>query len=458
LYVQKLIYRIKNINTLQTMLFSVESILKRSLLLAGMAFAAQACDEMSGDVIPTDEEIDRAVDLNAAMAVNGPVLVDLVQAAKLTGPSTISIVKDPTKGTVEILNSALLLYTPNKDFTNGTDQVVYSVCGDGHCDEGKIDFTYVSDEAKCYSMAVPDAASGKATDEYIFVDVLKNDILCDDTFDKSTVKIVNQPPAGEAKIIDAMLFYYPAADYVGPVYIVYSVAGRANPNTLYYGMATITVQPAVPTFQAVNDVFNYTWLEYDALLEADPYTIVYPQAGIFGNDLIGEAGYDDLTVEIVEGPATGTVIFERNLGFFFRPSQGHRGSDSFTYKICYNGECSQATVSINVGEMGPIQAVNDEIVYTHAEYLNMLASYDALNIPFDRIINNDVFSGIPINRLTFDVPQQPSTGSVQIYQPDIFRFYPDNDFGGRVTFIYTICSTTNCTEATVTIIISDWPQ
>src|SRR5687767_6199358 len=103
------------------MLFPVKSIVRRSLLLAGLALAAQACDEMSGDVIPSDEEIDQAVDLDAAMAVNGPVLVDLVQASKLTGASTISIVQEPTRGTVSILSSALLMYTPNEDFTSGTD-------------------------------------------------------------------------------------------------------------------------------------------------------------------------------------------------------------------------------------------------------------------------------------------------------------------------------------------------
>jgi hypothetical protein len=439
------------------MLFSGKSILRRSLLLAGLAFAAQACDEMSGDVIPSDEEIDRAVDLNAAMAVNGPVLVDLVQAAKLTGPATISIVKDPTKGTVEILNSALLLYTPKVDFTNGSDQVVYSVCADGHCDEGTIDFNYVSGETKCYSMAVPDVAAGKPTDPYIFVDVLKNDILCDDQFDVSTLKVVNPPPAGEAKIIDGILFYYPVTDYAGPVYIVYSVTGRANPSTLYYGMASITVQPETLTLRAVNDVYDYTLAEYNALLEADPHTIVYPQSEIFGNDDLGNLTYNDLTVEIVQAPANGSVIFEQNLGFFFRPTEGYRGSDTFTYKICADGQCSQATVSINVAGAG-IRAVADEFVLTHAQYLQAIEQYGALNIPFDNILSNDDLNGVAMNQLQVTTPQQPYSGSVQYFSLEMFKFTPNNHFGGSETFIYMICHNGQCSETNVTITVTGWPQ
>lgn len=441
------------------MLFPVKSIIRRSLLLVGLALAAQACDEMSGDVIPSDEEIDQAVDLDAAMVVNGPVLVDLVQASKLTGASTISIVQEPTKGTVSILSSALLMYTPNEDFTSGTDQVVYSVCADGKCDEGTIEFTYVSDETKCYSMAVPDQGYGKPTDPQIVVDVLANDILCDDQFDVATLKVTNQPAQGEAKIIDGLLFYYPVTDYAGPVYVVYSVAGRANPKVLYYGVASISVHPETITVQAVNDVFNYTAAEYAALLEAWPGNqITYPLSAIFGNDQIGGVQYIELEVSIVTPPQHGTARYEQNEVFRYSPEDGYSGSDSFTYQICYDGSCSQATVSINVGEAGPIQAVGDDIVYTHAQYLEMMANYDALNIPFQDIIGNDVLNGVPTNQLQITTPQQPYSGSIQYFSLEMFKFIPNNHFGGQESFIYMICHDGQCSETTVTITITDWPQ
>ena len=442
------------------MLFPVKSIIRRGLLLAGLAFAAQACDEMNGDVIPSDEEIDQAVDLDAALAVNGPVLVDLVQASNLTGASTISIVKEPSKGTVSILSSALLLYTPNENFTSGTDQVVYSVCAGGKCDEGTIQFTYVSDETKCYSMAVPDLGYGKPTDPQIVVDVLANDILCDDQFDVSTLKVPSQPAQGEAKIIDGMLFYYPVTDYAGPVYVVYSVAGRANPNKLYYGMVSISVHPETITLQAVNDVFNYTAAEYAALLEAWPGNqITYTLPQIFGNDQIGDVTYIELEVAIVEQPQHGTATYEQNEVFRYRPTDGYRGSDSFAYKICYDGQCSQATVTINVGEAeGPVQAVNDEIVYTHAQYLDMIASQGALNIPFNDIVGNDELNGVPTNQLQITTPQQPYSGSIQYFSLEMFKFIPNNHFGGQESFIYMICHDGQCSETTVTITITGWPQ
>ncbi|MBT1686771.1 Ig-like domain-containing protein [Dawidia soli] len=441
------------------MLFPVKSIIRRSLLVAGLALAAQACDEMSGDVIPTEEEIDQAVDLDAALAVNGPVLVDLVQAAKLTGAATISIVQEPTKGTVSILSSALLMYTPNKDFTNGTDQVIYSVCAGGNCDEGTIDFTYVSDETKCYSMAVPDLGYGKPTDPQIIVDVLENDILCDDQFDVSTLKVVSQPTAGEAKIIDGLLFYYPVTDYAGPIYIVYSVAGRANPNTLYYGMASISVQPEVITLQAVNDAFHYTAAEYAALLEASPGNqITYPLSAIFGNDQIGNLTYIELDVEIVDAPAHGTARYEQNEVFRYTPAEGYRGSDSFVYKICYDGQCSQATVSIDVAETQPLRAVADEIVYTHAQYLDMIGTYGALNIPIDNIFGNDVLNDVPVSQLQVTTPQQPYSGSIQYFSLEMFKFTPNNHFDGSESFIYMICHDGQCSETEVTITVTDWPQ
>jgi hypothetical protein len=442
------------------MLFPVKSIIQRSLLLAGLAFAAHACDEMSGDVIPSDEEIDQAVDLDAALAVNGPVLVDLVQASNLTGASTISIVKEPSKGTVSILSSALLLYTPNADFTNGTDQVVYSVCAGGKCDEGTIQFTYVSDGTRCYSMAVPDQGYGKPTDPQIVIDVLANDILCDDQFDVSTLKVPNQPAHGEAKIIDGVLFYYPVTDYAGPVYVVYSIAGRANPSKLYYGMASISVHPETITVQAVNDVFHYTAAEYAALLEASPGNqITYTLPQIFGNDQTGGVQYIELEVSIVTQPQHGTARYEQNEVFRYKPEDGYSGSDSFTYQICYDGYCSQATVSINVAESGPVQAVADEIVYTHAQYLAAINGFGALNIPFDNILGNDVLGGAPINQVQVTIPdQQLYEGSVQYFSLEMFKFTPNNHFGGHASFVYIICYDGQCSETTVTITVPDWPQ
>jgi hypothetical protein len=430
-------------------------LLYRCLLIPALLIAF-GCDDLGKDVVPPAEKVDQAADLNSTLAVNGPVLVNLVQSSNLTGNATISIVEQPTKGTLAILNSALLKYTPHQDFTSGNDHATYQVCVDGNCDTGRIDFNYESNGGQCQVTAVYDKASGLPTAAQIVVDVLRNDITCGGQFDVSTLKVVEAPAHGEAKPIDGLIFYYPEEDYQGAVGLVYSVALRSAPTVLYYGVLDITLQPAPAALTAVPDEFSYLYAEF-ADLSNSGTRMNFALNDILGNDELGALGYTDLTVTITRQPTRGTVTYYFNELFQWNPGTMFSGTDSFAYRICHNGDCSEAEVQITVAEPEPAPvAVPDDVVMTRASYDDAIqAGY--IYFPYQNLVQNDNYNGIPTSEVVMSVSAQPETGgTVQLLGQDVFKFVPTGAFAGQMSFKYQLCYGDRCSEAVVTFTVTGW--
>jgi hypothetical protein len=429
-------------------------ILYRCLLIPALLMA-WGCDDMSNDVVPPDEKIDQAANLTSTLAVNGPVLVDLVQGSTLTGNATFSIVEQPTRGTLAILSSALLKYTPHQDFTSGNDHATYKVCVDGNCDSGRIDFNYVSQGGQCQAAAVYDKASGRATDPQVVVDVLRNDVACGGQFDVNTLKVVEAPAHGEAAPVDGLIFYYPQDDYQGSVQLIYSVALRSAPDAKYYGVVDITLQPAPVALTAVDDAFSYSYAEFADLSNLG-VRMNYSLEDILGNDELNGLAYSDLTVTITRQPTHGTVTYYFNELFQWNPGSVFSGTDSFAYRICHNGECSEGEVQIAIAEEGPKPtAVPDDIVMTRAEYDNaMLAGY--IYFPYQQLVENDDFDGLAQSEVIMSVGAQPETGTVTLLGQDVFKFVPSGIFAGEMFFKYQLCYDGKCSEAVVTFTVTGW--
>jgi large repetitive protein len=431
-------------------------ILYRCLLMPALLIAALSCDDMSKDVVPSQEKIDQATDLTSTLGTQGPVLVNLVSGSNLTGNATISIVEKPAKGTLAILNSALLMYTPNADFDNGTDHAIYQVCVGGDCDTGRIDFNYVTPDGQCRAAAVYDHAVGKPTDAQVVIDVLKNDITCGGQFDVSTLKVVTQPEHGDAAPVDGLIFYHPEGGFQGTVHLIYSAALRTAPSVLYYGAVDIELAPAPVAVTAINDAFNYTYAEFVDLSYSGT-RMNYSLESILGNDQIGGLTYNDLTITITRQPAHGTVTYYSRELFQWVPGSVFSGTDSFAYQICANGQCSEGEVQITIAEQeGPKPTpMPDDVVMTRAEYDDRIqAGY--LYFTYQTIIGNDDFDGVPESEVQIMVSAQPEYGTVTYLSPDVFKFVPSANFAGETFFKYMMCYNGQCTQATVTITVTGW--
>jgi len=431
-------------------------ILYRCLLAPALLAACWACDDMSKDVVPPQEKIDQATNLTSTLAVNGPVLVDLVKSSNLTGNATITIVEQPAKGTLAILNSALLKYTPYLDFISGNDHATYKVCVDGTCDTGQIEFKYVTPDGECRVTAVYDHAAGKAGDANVVVDVLKNDITCGGQFDVNTLKVVTQPEHGEAGPLDGLIFYHPDPAFQGTVHLIYSVALRSAPSVLYYGVVDIDLAATPAALTAVNDAFSYTYAQF-ADISAQGVRVNYSLDAILGNDQIGKLTYNDLTISITRQPAHGSVTYFSRELFQWAPGSVFSGTDSFAYQICYNGQCSEGVVHINIGEQeGPRPTpMPDDIVMTRAEYDDAIqAGY--LYFTYQKIVGNDDFDGVPATEVQIMVSAQPEYGTVTYLGPDVFKFVPSASFAGSTFFKYMMCYNGVCVDATVTITVTGW--
>lgn len=417
---------------------------------------AWGCDDMSKDVVPPDDKIKKAADLSSTMSINGPVLVDVVQGSRLTGNATISIVEQPGRGTLAILSTALLKYTPNADFTSGSDHATYQVCVGGDCDTGRLDFNYVGAATECQVTLAYDRASGLATDAHIVIDVLKNDLACGGQFDVGTLAVVGAPEHGDAAPVDGLIFYYPNDSYHGKVSFIYRVALRSNPDVFYYGLVEVTIQPGATALTAVNDHFTYTAAEFASLLAESGNRVNYTLDEIFGNDVIGGLAYNDLQVSIVSQPSHGEVTYYAGEIFQFSPVDFFTGADSFTYRICNNGQCSEATVQITVTENAvQLQAMPEDLVLTRAQYDYMMTNHGYLYFSADQLLANDELDGLFYSQLQISIAVQPATAQVT-YSPEMFRLTPGEGFDGEAFFTYRICYGDVCSTAVVGVTISGW--
>ena len=432
---------------------------KWTALIGLLGVLAQACDDLNKDVIPPDEQLELATDVNIPLTTGSPAILNLLQAANLTGNATISIKKDPEKGTAVITKSALLKYIPDVDFTSGTDQVIYTVCVDGRCDDGIVEFRYEEPGHTCAVKTVTDkAVTQPGVQQPVMLSVLSNDDACQDVFAVGTLSIAETPDHGEASAGDGAIFYYPPADYEGSVLFVYSIATQGDPEKLYYGQVEIAVSSSGVV--ANNDLFDYTFQEYLNTLKPGYNSLDYSLEQILGNDNYGMLSIVDLEISITADPAHGTILYSPLELIRYTPGVDFAGDDSFTYQICYDGSCDEATVTIHVSDFGVgIVAVDDHNSFTRSMFeLLMSETLDGLAIGFfyDNVLMNDYLNGLGMFDVDVELLTQPARGTVIYYPGEVFRYIPAEglDFTGEDSFTYQICDQGVCSTGTIYITVN----
>ena len=393
-----------------------------------------ALDTIVAYIIVTDdcdtyfEAIDDETDTN----VNEPVTINVLENdnnnsdCKL-GDLALSIVSQPSNGTVTINADGTFEYTPNEDFV-GQDSFEYEVCCLSVCDVAIVTIS-IND-------AMPMANNDQVSTEEnvpVTINILENDDPffqnCD--IDDLTIEIVSAPFSGLVAIfsIDSIV-YTPNENFVGEDSFEYEVCCA---DVCDIALVSVTVNSSnlpmanndqVSTEENVSVTINV--LEND-----DPF---------FQN-----CDSDDLTIDIVSAPFSGSVIVYSIGNIIYTPDEGFIGEDNFEYEVCCVDVCDRAVVSVIVnGENNPPIAINDEF----NTQVNQPVTIEILG-------NDSDPDGDDIEVVFID---EPNNGNVIPLDNGSYIYVPDSGFVGIDSFTYVICDVVDpplCDTATVYINVSD---
>jgi VCBS repeat-containing protein len=153
------------------------------------------------------------------------------------------------------------------------------------------------------------------------------------------------------------------------------------------------------------------------------------------------------SVQVVSGPANGTVVVDLTTGAAtYVAAPNFSGLDAFTYQVCDDdGACDTAVVSIVIHPVNDAPlAVSD--VYTTSEDIT-------LNVTSPGVLSNDTDQDVG-DTLTASVASGSGAGLLTLNSDGSFTYQPNLNFNGVDTFTYQACDTAGaCASAEVTITV-----
>lgn len=328
--------------------------------------------------------------------------------------TTVTIIEQPTNGTVTVGANGCVTYLPNGTFV-GNDQLTVQICDtDNLCTTATYTIT-VADAL----IAIDDAFTLEEGTTATY-NVLDNDTEPTGT----TVAITNAPNHGTATVNPStgVVSYTADAGYIGTDTITYTICDDL------LGCETATV------IITVTDLLN-----------ADDDFVTTPQNTGVDIAVLGNDNYPNTpTVAVIDAVEHGLFIDNGDGTYTYLPDATFTGVDSFVYVISYpNYGSDTATVFINVsGAPATPNAVDD----------NATTDQDtpvSINIQ----ANDQIPSGSYVTTIT----AQPANGTVTFNAvTGVATYTPNAGFSGTDVFTYAICHTavtTICDQATVTITV-----
>ena len=157
-------------------------------------------------------------------------------------------------------------------------------------------------------------------------------------------------------------------------------------------------------------------------------------------------------------PSNGTVTINTNGTpndptddiVTYTPNSDYNGPDSFDYTVCnIFGDCSTATVNIDV--LPIVDAIDDAVTTTEETPIEILIYTNDNDLPSNGTLTTTNPSDGVVSIDDNGTPNDPTD--------DIVSYTPNAGFIGTDTFNYTICdAATNCSTATVTIVVTNAPD
>lgn len=352
--------------------------------------------------------------------------------------SAISVLTNPTSGTVVDNEDGSFDYAPDPDFF-GIDTFTYRVIDSDGSVSNPATVTITVEPVNDRPMALPDAFSTDE-DRPIFGLVLVNNDsdIEDGDLDQHTVTIVDLPAVGDTtQAPDGSIGYVPPPNWSGVAQFTYTVTdsrGAASDVT----EVTITVEEINDAPVAANDKgIGFGTAEDTPLVTAS----------ILLNDSdVEDESFDPAHITVVSGFSNGTITWVGHGRISYVPDANFAGSDTLVYTVSDSAgaDSGEATVSIQVLPVNDSPVAADDS-YVIAEDISTTIGNVAANDsdPEDSAIDGS----------TIAVLRGPTHGTLLSHGDGTFVYSPDNNYNGTDSFTYVFTDSDGALSNAATVAI-----
>ncbi|MGD1841478.1 MAG: hypothetical protein ACFB0B_11375 [Thermonemataceae bacterium] len=272
-----------------------------------------------------DLPLDAEEPFTTEVVLGQPTIVDLHTTSGRTAEEVSFQTVSPE---AEIVGDHFLLFTPQAS----TETVVYKACEQEDCQSYTIHLRNV-DNTDCKVFVVPDTVfTGDASE--VLIDVLKNDILCDND-QRPKIDIVLPPVRGTASVVEGTseILYVKNADFDQADRLVYRIQRKGIKRfALVYILAGEDPRVVDPACEVrVED--DYITLVSDTI--SNGMVTVTPLL----NDNICNTSAE---LQIVRQPNVGKVTIHNNQFVdYVLPREGFQGEVSLQYRVYQPNEINE---------------------------------------------------------------------------------------------------------------------
>ncbi len=360
---------------------------------------------------------------------------------------------------VWVLNDPHLIFTYQFDINAGepAESFSYMVCDQMmlQCDTATVTLDYMFGGVDPVGPeAIPDAAV-TLMGTSIEINALANDLDLNVPPSLLTLTELTQPDDGIVSIQNNKILYIPADDYAGTEQFSYTIENEYELSSTTW-VTVVVAEGAANPIDAVDDVYS---LEISA---SNPH----PSLSLFniGDFILSSAGITEndafnptTSLHFCSQPVLGSIEVGGTddipqSAFFGAYVASTPGTETLCYELCDElvGTCDQATITINI-TINP-----DDPVYPIA-----VDDYYESPVP-EPIIMNVTENDLSITNVALHVSivENPNHGTAEVAASSSLIIYiPNPDLMGEDSFVYELCdeSTGICSQATVTVVISDEP-
>jgi hypothetical protein len=318
-------------------------LIRSRLLLLGLLIGSLACDKVSKDVSPTQDEELVASDNELLTLPDSPLAVNLKALADTKTTTTFRLSRLPKSGEVSFTSKGLLLYAPDADFVAGADG--FSVLSDAPVSgktpppvEFAVRVVSDADELPCGAGVTGDQTETNANTP-VTIDVLRNDMFCEGKPNPASLQIETPPQHGSVRIDKGQVIYTPAKNFTGRERFIYRSCPLGGlEDDCIISVATITVNEVVRNcrVQLQNDQVSFR-----QRFSTD--SLVIP---VLANDQLCNSN-KLLPITMTVKPTGGSAYINSKNTIVYKP-QTNTTTDKIHYRRCAGPDCLDATVGITI--------------------------------------------------------------------------------------------------------------